>query len=577
MSTSPPLQTDVLSEILPLVAEINQVLDLDSLLPRIAAAVRRIVDYKFLDIFLRQPDGTLIPALVEGYSAELAGQFRVRPGEGIVGTAAATRETVFVPDITKDARYITLFPGVVAELAIPLVTHDDLVGVLNVEGPDPHAFTPEAVAGLQVLASHLAVAIANAKLYRETRFYAGLLANLHEIAKETTSILDLDVLLTRLAEIVKRMIDYDSFGILLVDEAAGELVLRKAVCFGPTKEKSRIRIGEGLTGHAVVLRKPILVGDVLQDPRYVQAVPGTRSELVVPLIVKDRVVGVFDLESPHVDRFTEEHLAILTPLASQVAVAIENARLVEEIRRTEHRLSKELAIARRVQDGLFPEETPRGEGWEAAAEFLPARELGGDLYDFYDLGEGRLGLAVGDVAGKGVPAALYGAFASGTVRARAFERHRPGELLARVNRTLWRRGLQGLYCTLTYGLFDFRGRRLVLANSGSPYPFHYRAQAKRCEPIELPGLPLGTFERSEYEERALDLQPGDVLVFHSDGVSEAYNGSAEYGADRLKGLIEASAHLAADTIAQRIAADLRAFQGTRPQSDDATFVVVKVL
>ncbi len=567
----------VLAEILPLIAEVNQVLDLDKLLPRIAATVRRIVDYKFLDIFLHQPDGTLVPALVEGYSPELASQFRVALGEGIVGTAAARRETVFVPDISRDPRYITLFPGVVAELAIPLITNDELVGVLNVEGPDPHAFTPEAIMGLTVLANHLAAAIANAKLYRESRYYTNLLKNLHEIGKETTSILDLDALLTRLAEIVKRMIDYDSFGILLVDEAAGDLVLRKAVCFGPTKEKTRIAIGEGLTGHAVLARQPILVGDVLEDHRYVQAVPDTRSELVVPLIYKDRVVGVFDLESPHLNRFTQEHVAILMPLASQVAIAIENARLVEEIRRTEHRRSRELAIARQVQDGLFPEEAPRGEGWEAAAWFVPALELGGDLYDFYDLAEGRIGLAIGDVSGKGVPAALYGAFASGAVRARAFERHSPASLLARVNRTLRRRGVEGLYCTLTYALFDFRAHTMVLANSGSPYPLHYRAQDRTCTPIEIPGLPLGTFDGSEYDEHSIALSPGDILVFHSDGVTEAYNRRAEYSVARLSELVIAAAALGAGTIAERIGEDLRAFQGTTAQSDDATLVVVKVL
>src|SRR6185503_9054230 len=174
------------------------------------------------------------------------------------------------------------------------------------------------------------------------------------------------------------------------------------------------------------------------------------SELVVPLIFKDRVVGVFDLESSVVDRFTEEHVKVLTPLASQVAVALENARLYEELSSREERVQHELAIARRVQHGLFPEECPSGPGWEASAHFRPAHELGGDLYDFYDLGEGLLGLAVGDVSGKGVPAALYGAFASGSVRARAFERRTPPDLMARVNRTLRRRGVEGLLCNLVY-------------------------------------------------------------------------------------------------------------------------------
>jgi sigma-B regulation protein RsbU (phosphoserine phosphatase) len=356
------------------------------------------------------------------------------------------------------------------------VHRDKLVGVLNIEGPDVEAFTPEAQTALAVLASHLAVAIENATLYKEAQWYAGLLGTLYEIGKETASILDLDALLTRVAEVVKRVIDYERFGILLLDEEAQELALRKAVGFAAFEERKRIKVTEGLCGAAFRAKEPVLVGDVDQDPRYVRWIPDTRSELVVPLIYKDRVIGVFDLESPHPDRFTEQHVKVLTPLASQLSVAIENARLVAELRRKEDRLDRELKIARDVQQGLLPEDEPQGPGWEASAHFLPARELGGDLYDFYELDRRRLGLAVGDVAGKGVPAALYAAFASGTVRARAFEKRAPAALMTRVNRTLRRRGVEGLFCTLAYALFDFEEGTVTLANSGLPYPLHYRAE-----------------------------------------------------------------------------------------------------
>ena len=459
----------------------------------------------------------------------------MRPGEGIVGSAALLREPIFVPDVAKDPRYISVVPGVVSELAIPLIHRDRLIGVLNVEGPDQTAFTPDAMAALGVLAGHLASAIENATLYRETRWYAGLLATLYEIGKETSSILELDLLLTRVAEIVKRVIDYEMFGILLLDEERKELVLRKSVRFSSFPEKRRIKVGEGLCGTAALFKEPVLVGDVTKDPRYLDLIPGTRSELVIPLVHKDRCLGVFDLASPVAFRFTEEHVKILTPLAAQVAVAIENASLYEEIRRKEKRVEKELSIAQGIQHGLFPEEFPTGPGWKASAHFLPARELGGDLYDFYDIGENVLGLAVGDVAGKGVPAALYGAFASGTVRARAFERRTPAELLERVNRTLRRRGVEGIFCTLTYALFDFSARTLRLANSGVPYPFHYRAATLRCEPIEIAGIPLGAFDESTYEERSLGVEPGDIFVFHTDGVTEAWNGREAYGAERLRG------------------------------------------
>jgi phosphoserine phosphatase RsbU/P len=576
VKTQPPLPGEILADLLPVVREINAVLDADALLPAIAKQLRRIVSYEILDIFLPGPDGLLYPALVEGYDKHEAWRFKVRPGDGIVGAAAQGRRPIFVPDVTKDPRYISFFPGVVAELAMPLLRGDRLVGVLNIEGADVDAFTSDAIAALGVLASHLAVAIENATLYRETRWYAGLLATLHEIGKETASILDLDALLSRLAEIVKRVIDYEMFGIFLLDASSDELVLRKSVHFGVAERKTRLKVSEGLCGAAVRSKGPILVGDVLQDPRYIDLVPGTRSELVVPLIYKDTVIGVFDLESPELHRFSEEHVKVLTPLASQVAVALENARLVAELVKKEERLDKELKIAQGIQHGLFPEETPSGEGWEASSHFLPARELGGDLYDFYELAPGSLGLAVGDVAGKGVPAALYGAFASGTVRSRAFEKRGPAELMTRVNRTLRRRGVEGLFCTLAYALFDFRGKTMTLANSGLPYPLHYRAATRRCEPIEIGGLPLGAFDTATYEERVVEVASGDIVVFHTDGVSEARRAGEEYGLLRLTRQVEESASLSAPAVGERILKDVDLFLSGVPPSDDVTLVVVKV-
>ncbi len=576
MKASPPLPGTLLADLLSVVREVNAVLDPARLLPTIAQQIRRIVDYRILDIFLADEHGDLVPAHVEGYESGMDLARRIRPGEGIVGAAARSGEPVYVPDVSQDPRYIALFPGVVAELAIPLRHRDRLVGVLNVEGPDADAFGEDARNALRVLAGHLAVAIDNATLYREARWYAGLLATLYEIGKETASILDLDELLHRVAEIVKRVIDYEMFGILLLDEQSGDLVVRKSVRFGDYGEKTRIRVGQGLCGAAAASKQPVLVGNVLADPRYLRLIPETRSELVIPLLHKDRLVGVFDLESSVLDRFNEEHVKVLTPLASQVAVAIENARLVDELRRNEVRLARELRIAESVQRGLFPEECPRGKGWEAAAEFRPAREVGGDLYDFYELGETQLGVALGDVSGKGVPAALYGAFASGTVRARAFERREPRELLRRANRALNRRGVEGFYCTLAYAVFDFDAHTLTICNSGLPLPLLYRAQTGKCEPIDVVGLPLGVFAEAEYDEVTLAIAPDDVLVLYTDGVSEAYNGQEAYGRARLAAQVETHAGRPVGELAERLLADLDAFLGGAEPDDDVTLVVVKV-
>ena len=558
-------------------AEISAVLDPEELMPAIARQLRRIVDYRMLDIFLPEPDGTLVPAFVEGYDASVAARLRIRPGEGIVGTAAAQREALFVADVSQDPRYLPIVPGVRAELAIPLIHRDRLVGLLNIEGPDAEAFHPEARAALLVLAGHLAVAIENATLYRETRRYASLLATLYEIGKETSSILDLDQLLQRVAEVVKRVIDYEMFGILLLDEARGALVLRKAVSYGATKEKkTRIPLGEGLVGAAALSKQPLLVGDVRKDPRYLALIPDTRSELVVPLVHKDRLIGVFDLESSVLDRFNVEHLEVLTPLASQVAAAIENARLYETLARQEERLGRELELAQWIQQNLFPDEPPVGAGWDASAHFLPASELGGDLYDFFELGEGVLGVAVGDVLGKGVPAALFGAFVSGSIRGRAMERRAPGDMMTRVNRTLRKRGAEGFYCTVAFAVFDFPQHRMVLANSGLPYPLVYRAAERRVETIDLPGLPMGTFDSATYEERVVPLSPGDIVVFYTDGLTEAHGESDDYGTQRLAAQLAASAFGTAAEIGEGILESVDAFLGEAPRSDDLTLVVVKV-
>ena len=373
------------------------------------------------------------------------------------------------------------------------------------------------------------------------------------------------------------MVDFETFGILLLDEERQELVLRKAVNFGAGLERTRIKVTEGLCGAAVRSREPVLVGDVRRDPRYVGLVAETRSELVVPLVHKDRVIGVLDLESPQLDRFSERDVKVLTPLASQLAIAIENARLYEEIGRNDKRLLRELRIARDVQHALFPESSPRGAGWEASAHFRPARELGGDLYDFYDMGEGLLGVATGDVAGKGVPAALYAAFASGAVRARAFERRTPADLMERVNRTLRRKGIEGLFCTLAYALFDFQDRSLRLANSGLPYPLHYRAALGRAVPLEVSGLPLGTFDGVVYDELRAALEPGDAFVFYSDGVIEARSGKEEYGPERLSRGLEAAASGSATEIGTRLVRDLEQFLGAQSPHDDITLIVLKIL
>jgi sigma-B regulation protein RsbU (phosphoserine phosphatase) len=344
----------------------------------------------------------------------------------------------------------------------------------------------------------------------------------------------------------------------------------------------KVPLGEGLVGYAALHREAVLVPDVSQDPRYIKVVDDVRSELAIPMLLKDRCIGVFDLESPELDAFSKRDVEILTLLASQAAVAIENARLYAEVSKTEARLERELGFAKRVQAALLPTQLPkRLKGVDVAVQFAPARELGGDFHDFLMPESNTLVVTVGDVSGKGVPAALYSVFAGELVRGRTFrrrfqpERSSPGNVLTSINTILHERQLEEYYCTLVYAVFDMKRRTITLANSGVPYPVRSTADATGL--VELPGVPLGAFVGVAYDEMSFPLKPGDVFVFCSDGVSEAMNDKQEeFTQPRLIEVVTASRHQSAKDIVHNIVAAVAEHRAGFPPNDDMTVVVVKI-
>src|SRR5262249_911763 len=218
--------------------------------------------------------------------------------------------------------------------------------------------------------------------------------------------------------------------------------------------KHEIPLGKGLVGAAAQTRSAVLVPDVTKDPRYVRLNPETRSELAVPLIYKGNVIGVLDLEHTRRGFFTEDHQRTITTLAAQVAIAIENARLYEEIARQERRLERDLSLARELQFRLLPQVLPKLENLEVAAKFSPARAIGGDLYDFVTYSLGRLGIAIGDVSGKGAPAAIYAALVSGILRSHAPVEPGPAEMLTAINHSLAERRIEGQFVSIIYAVWS---------------------------------------------------------------------------------------------------------------------------
>jgi sigma-B regulation protein RsbU (phosphoserine phosphatase) len=573
---------EILSTLFELGREVTSVLNLEELLPKIPQLIARLTAFNAFSVYLLdERRQELRIAYAVGYPDD-ATRKRLKVGQGVVGAAVEQGRPILVDDVREDARWVGSVTTAVSQLAVPLRRKGKAIGALNLLSEKKGAFTALDEALLRQFAAHVAVAIENARLFESERHYVTMMETLAEIGREMASILDLDALLTRIASLTKRIIDYRTFGILLLNEHTQELEMKLAVRYGDEAAVASVKLGVGLIGWAAQHREPVLVSDVSTDPRYIHAVKDVRSELVIPMLVKDRVIGVFDLESPELDAFTKEHAELLTLLASQAAVAIENARLYEEIRRNEVRIEKELRFAQRVQLALLPTEVPtRLRGVDVAARFASARELGGDLHDFLVPESNTLVVAVGDVSGKGVPAALYSAFAGELVRSRTFRRRYAPErfsvagVLQSMNTILHERQLEEYYCTLCYALFDLKRHNVVLANSGLPYPV--RCTADDCGQIELPGVPLGSFPGVTYDQVMLPLAMGDIFVFCSDGVFEAFNEQGqEFGARQLIDVISRGRGRTAREVVDVIFEAVHAFRGDAPQNDDMTAVAVKI-
>ena len=564
--------------------EVTSVLDLDELLRKIPNLISRLTSFTVFSVYLLHEEREeLSIAYAVGYPDEIVKHFTLQVGQGVVGTAIAEQRPIVLNDVDADPRYLAVVPGAKSQLAVPLRHQGKVIGALNLLSDRLAAFTERDEWILRQFGAHVAQAIVTARLFESEREYADMLEMMAEIGHEMSAILDLDELLTRLAHLLKRVIDYRIFGIALLDEESQTLEMKVAIKYGDDpKAMDPVKLGEGLVGYAALHKEVVLVADVRKDPRYISAVEGVRSELVVPLLLKDRCIGVFDLESPELGAFTKKHAELLTLMASQAAVAIENARLYESIRANEARFEKELRFAQRVQMALLPQELPkRLRGVDVSWHFDPARELGGDLCDFLAPEPNTLVVAVGDVSGKGVPAALYSAAIGEMIRGRTFrrrlekERSTPATVLAGMNRILHERNLEEYYCTLCYAMFEFKKQTVTFANSGLPYPV--RCSAGKAAQIDMPGVPLGSFGSSTYDEVVVPLAAGDVFVLCSDGIFEAFDEAGqEFGAPRVIDVIERNCQKTAKEIVGEIFGAVQLFCGDAEQSDDRTVVVVKI-
>jgi phosphoserine phosphatase RsbU/P len=397
------------------------------------------------------------------------------------------------------------------------------------------------------------------------------LQKLQKAAQTISSILDLDQLIDNIVNEVAHSFGLLETSVYLHDEARGEMVMGGVHGCSLHSKGFRLKIGkEGMVGYVASTGQMRYAPDVHKDEYYVACEASTHSEVAIPLLVGERLVGVFTASHPDRDAFPRQQIRLLQALCDHIAIAIHNAHRFQSERAEREAMSREAEEARAIQQALLPKSSPYLPGFAVSGLSIPARAIGGDWYDFIPFPDGRWGLVLADVSGKGTAAALLMSATRGMLRSLAEACSTPAEVLNRLNGLLLEDFPAGKFVTLVYGVLDPVTRTITFASAGHLRPLLVDHGGPRFLDTER-GLPLG-LSCGDYSQSTVTLSPGSRLVFYSDGISEAANQEdQEYGLDRLAQHVSSSGASAVTVLD-----DVHAFAAGVPLRDDASVVFVQV-
>lgn len=506
----------------------------------------------------------LEPRVVETTSQEI--------GESIAGWVAQHGEAVLVTDAHKDGRFRMPFfrENISCAASVPLKAKGAVIGVLNVNTTrEDNAFDERDIELLTTVANQMAVAIDNARLYARVNRRTKQLDSLLQISRTITATLNLDEVLRRLSEEICKLFGLEVCVVLLLDELSGRLrfgygtglkTRRKYVYYDLAAPlASRVK----LTGRKLVARD-INASSTLRSE--VSQREGFKAAVCLPLKNEGRVIGIAAGFSKEDRPFPKSEKDIMRPLGELAGVAIRNARVYRQKYR----------IAELLQQRLIPAQIPRVRSLDIGHRFMPAREVGGDYYDFMLLDERRLGIVLADVSGSDVEAAEYTTMGKHILRTYARELKSPAEVLTKTNNQICEDTSAEVFISLFYGTIDLDRRKLVYANAGCEPPIVYRAKSGRIETLMSDGILLGIKGGSKFEERSIGLSPGDVLALYTDGLTEASFDGQRLGTQPVVELIRRCADQDAQSIADGISDLLHEHVHGRV-TDDVALVVLKVL
>ena len=569
----------VLTKVTDLAARSRDI-DHEPLLRQLGARVRQVLDCDVFALF-RTVEGSEPPLLEVQYvtGLETEERHRVLFGQHLVGRAAAEERTIVVNDTSVASEYLSVLDAVRSEMDVPIVVRNQVVGVVDVQSTRLNAFGERERRVLELVASRLALALDNTRLLAELVGQKRMLRMLLELSQEFSTILDLDRLMEAVAVALRRIVRYDSYTLFgLGGETGGEMRLEHLASYRYDQRTplESVPVDEGVIGAAIKTRRPALVSSTPTHSRHGATRDGIRSEVAIPLQLRDRVVGVLALES-ELDVFTPQHVEMLQVLASQLAAAIENARLHRQTALDAARLKADLLAARRIQRDVLLPALPDCPGFEIVSYSRPLLVVSGDFYDVYPSSTDSIDILLGDVSGKGAAAALYGALASGLFRSLRRIGQTPAQLLREVNNALTERQRDPTpFAAATYVRWNPESKEVIVSNAGLPYPLVRRGGGPQH--LKLAGVPLGMLRDSQYEETSVRLEPGDLLVLASDGVYESEDASGtEFGEAQMLRVVRNHSDRSAREVLDAIVDALERHTAGASVQDDRTLLVVRAL
>ncbi|MBD3256960.1 SpoIIE family protein phosphatase [candidate division GN15 bacterium] len=503
-------------------------------------------------------------------------------GAGIVGWVIEHRDSALVNDAPNDPRLDRNLESVMGMefrqvLALPLIGRGQLIGVIEAINKTDGEFTEADLDILTGLDHQIAVAIDNVHNYREMKREALEKTLLFETSKKLSTTLSLDEVLKAIMDSLQQVMDYVAGGVFLIGEDQSDVSALYSVGYADDHhDKVHLKVGQGLIGAVIETGDPVIVSNVLEDKRYVDANPATRSEIVVPIQVENRVIGAINLESDKLNAYDERDVALISAFANQAAISIERARLHESLLEKQ-RLDEQLNVAREIQRTFLPDGTPRVPGYQITGQNVSSGQVGGDYYDFIRIIDDHLGVAIADVSGKGMPAALIMASFRASLIAEIRNNYSLRTIAEKVNALLCESIEPGNYVTGVYGVLDAKNHIFTFCNFGHNPPILLRAD-DTVEYLTEGGPVFGVTRQGKFEQRALMLYPGDIIVMFTDGVTEVFdkNGN-DFGPDRLVQLIKKHRQASAVELEERIHEAVRKFAAPDHVFDDFTMVVIKRL